>query len=166
MSPTASKPVTAKERKRAATRSYLRNNYDLYLMLIPAVLFYVIFKYVPIGGMQLAFKKYNFSLGIMGSPWVGFEVFESLFREKMFWRATFNTIWLNVLGILIVFPMPIIFALLLNELKNERFKRVSQSISYLPHFISWVILYSIIVQFNQENTGLFNIINQALGLPQ
>ena len=77
MSPTASKPVTAKERKRAATRSYLRNNYDLYLMLIPAVLFYVIFKYVPIGGMQLAFKKYNFSLGIMGSPWVGFEVFES-----------------------------------------------------------------------------------------
>lgn len=167
MSETSQKQtMTPKERKRAALRSYVRNNYDLYLMLIPAILFYVIFKYVPIGGLQLAFKKYNFALGIMKSPWVGFEVFESLFKEKMFWRATWNTVWLNVLGILIVFPMPIIFALMLNELKNERFKRTAQSISYLPHFISWVILYSIIVQFNQENTGLFNIINQALGLPQ
>lgn len=154
--------LTEKERKKNARRSYIRNNYDLYLMLVPAILFFVIFKYIPIGGLQLAFKKYNFSLGIMGSPWVGFDVFESLFKEKMFWRASWNTIWLNVLGILVVFPAPIIFALLLNELKNDRFKRLSQSISYLPHFVSWVIVYSIIVQFNQDS-GLFNIVNHLLG---
>lgn len=163
---TDQKKLAERERSRARRISYLKGNYDLYLMMIPALLFFLIFKYVPIGGLQLAFKKYNFSLGIMGSPWVGFSVFEQLFKEKAFWRAVWNTVWLNLIGLLVVFPMPVLFALLLNELKSERYKRVSQSISYLPHFISWVIVYGIIVQFNQENTGLFNIINKTLGQPQ
>lgn len=160
------KLIAQKERRRAQRISYLKSNYDLYLMMIPAIIFFIVFKYVPIGGLQLAFKKYNFGLGIMRSPWVGFQVFEALFQEKAFWRAVWNTVWLNLIGIFVVFPMPIVFALLLNELKSERYKRVSQSISYLPHFISWVIIYGIIVQFNQENTGLFNVINKMLGNPQ
>lgn len=158
--------LSEKERRAMARRSYWRSSYDLYLMLLPALAFYILFKYVPIGGLQLAFKEYNFSKGILGSPWIGFSVFKRLFAERMFWRAVRNTLWLNMASILVVFPLPVLFALLINELKSDKFKRLTQSISYLPHFISWVIIYGILIQFVQIDTGLFNIINKSLGLPQ
>ncbi|MGI5900280.1 MAG: ABC transporter permease [Christensenellales bacterium] len=161
-----SRALTSNERRVMQRRSYWRSHYDLYIMLIPALIYYFLFRYVPIGGLQLAFKEYNFSLGIMRSPWIGFQVFGRLFSENMFWRAVRNTLLLNMGSIIIVFPMPIVFALMINELKSERYKRLVQSVSYLPHFISWVILYGIILQFVQIDTGLFNIINKALGRPQ
>jgi putative aldouronate transport system permease protein len=145
------------------TFNYWRSNYDLYLMLLPGLLFYFIFKYVPIYGIVLAFKDYKFNLGILGSPWAGFSVFKDVFRARLFWRALSNTIWLNLLSLAVGFPPPIIFALILNELKRERFKRVVQSISYLPHFISWVILYGIILALTAKNTGIFNVLLRMTG---
>jgi len=111
--------LSYKERRSMARRSYWKSSYDLYIMLIPALAFYVLFKYVPIGGLQLAFKEYNFSKGILGSPWIGFSVFQRLFAERMFWRAVRNTLWLNMASIIVVFPLPVIFALLINELKSD-----------------------------------------------
>jgi putative aldouronate transport system permease protein len=145
------------------TLNYWRSNYDLYLMLLPGLLFYFIFKYVPIYGIVLAFKDYKFNLGILGSPWIGFDVFKDVFRAKLFWRALSNTIWLNLLSLIVGFPLPVIFALILNELKHKNFKRVVQSISYLPHFISWVILYGIILALTAKNTGIFNVLLRVAG---
>ncbi len=147
-------------------KTYLKGNYDMYLMLSIPLAFYFVFKYVPIYGLVLAFKEYNFQKGILGSPWVGFEVFERLFQDRMFWLAIRNTLFLNLISLLIGFPVPIIFALLLNEVKNSKFKRVVQSISYLPHFISWVIFYGIIVALTAQNTGVINILLKNLGFAQ
>jgi len=158
--------LSAKERKSMARKSYWKNNYDLYLMLLPAILFYIIFKYVPIYGITMAFKDYKFNLGIMGSPWAGFTVFKEVFASQMFWRAFRNTIYLNMFTLIIGFPVPIIFALLLNEVKFSRFKRITQSISYLPHFISWVIFYGILLALTSKNTGVFNVLLQNAGKEQ
>ena len=144
--------------KPGKTFNYWRENYDLYLMILPALAFYFIFRYVPIYGIVLAFKDYKFNLGIFGSPWAGFDVFKDVFRAKLFWQAFNNTIWLNLLSLLLGFPLPIVFALILNEIRISGFKRVAQSISYLPHFISWVILYGIILAFTAKNTGILNSI--------
>jgi putative aldouronate transport system permease protein len=155
-----------RETKRIKTLNYWRENYDLYLMLLPAAAFYIIFKYVPIYGIVLAFKDYKFNLGILKSPWIGLAVFKDVFRARLFWEALSNTVWLNLLSLLLGFPLPIIFALVLNELRLSGFKRVVQSISYLPHFISWVILYGIILAVTAKNTGVFNTILTMSGKEQ
>ena len=146
--------------------SYFAGNYDMYLMLLLPAVFYVAFKYIPIYGLVLAFKDYNFQKGILGSDWNGFAVFQDVFRDKMFWLSIRNTVGLNLLSLLIGFPIPIIFALLLNELKFVRFKRVIQSISYLPHFVSWVIFYGIILALTAPNTGIINLILKNQGISQ
>jgi len=146
--------------------NYWRENYDLYVMLLPALAFYFIFRYVPIYGIVLAFKDYKFNLGILGSPWIGVNVFRDVFRAKLFWQAFSNTIWLNLLTLILGFPLPIIFALVLNEIRITGYKRVIQSISYLPHFISWVILYGIILALTAKNTGIFNAILLSAGKDQ
>ncbi len=163
--------MTIGRRQKASPRTktfgtYLKGNYDMYLMLLIPLAFYFIFKYVPIYGLVLAFKDYNFQKGIWGSPWAGLEVFEKLFRDRMFWLAIRNTLFLNLISLLAGFPIPIIFALLLNEVKHSKFKRVVQSISYLPHFISWVIFYGIIVALTAENTGVINILLKNTGFEQ
>jgi putative aldouronate transport system permease protein len=152
--------------KRRRGLHYWRENYDFYLMLLPAVAFYIIFKYVPIYGITLAFKDFKFNLGILKSPWIGLEIFKDVFSAPLFWRAFRNTLWLNLLSLVVGFPMPIIFALCLNELKNMAYKRVVQTISYMPYFFSWVILYGIIVTLTAKNTGIFNIIFSAVGKEQ
>lgn len=145
---------------------YFKGNYDMYLMLLFPIAFYFTFKYVPIYGLVLAFKNYNFAEGIMGSDWVGWKVFEKLFRDRTFWLAMRNTLLLNLMSLLIGFPIPIIFALLLNEIRQVKFKKIVQSISYLPHFVSWVIFYGIIVAVTSKNTGIVNILLGSLGLEQ
>ncbi|WP_132779445.1 ABC transporter permease subunit [Treponema sp. J25] len=136
---------------------------DLYLMLIPGITFYFIFKYIPLYGILMAFKDYNFMIGVFKSPWVGLDVFKEVFRDSEFWRALTNTIRLNVLSLCITFPLPILFALLLNEINNEVYKKTIQSISYLPHFISWVILYGLILSFTAKETGLINVFLRKIG---
>jgi len=147
-------------------KSYWRNNYQYYLMLLPPMLFYIIFKYIPMYGVLIAFKDYNFMLGVFKSPWVGLEVFKEVFRDNTFWNALWNTLRLNLLQLLVGFPVPIIFALFLNEIDNKVYKRVVQSISYLPHFISWTIMYGFVLIFLTKDTGLFNILFKSIGLPQ
>lgn len=146
--------------------NYLRNNYDLYLMLIPGMLFYVIFKYGPMYGILMAFQDYNIFAGVFHSKWVGLDVFKQVMSEKTFWKSFAATLELNVLSLVVSFPAPIIFALLLNEIKSTAFKRVVQSISYMPHFISWVIVYGLIVNFTMTDTGLFNVILKHMGSEQ
>ncbi len=158
------KKICSKNKKSFFT--YLKGNYDMYLMLLIPMAFYFIFKYIPIYGLVLAFKEYNFQKGIMGSPWVGLEVFRTLFHDRMFWLAIRNTLLLNILSLTVAFPIPIIFALFLNEIRNAKFKKIVQSVSYLPHFISWVIFYGIIVALTAKNTGVINILLKNAGMQQ
>lgn len=146
--------------------AYFLKNYEFYLLLVPAVAFYFIFKYLPLYGILMAFKDYNFMIGVFESPWVGLEVFKEVFKESSFWEAFINTIRLNFLALVIAFPLPIIFALFLNEVKNEGFKKFIQSVSYLPHFISWVILYGLILAFTTKDTGLVNVMLKSFGVEQ
>lgn len=138
-----------------------KKQFPLVVMFLPAVIYFVIFKYVPMYGITLAFKDYSMSKGILGSDWVGLEHFQKLMSTRTFTRSIRNTIIISFGKILVGFPMPIILALFLNEVKNLRFKKVVQTISYLPHFLSWVILAGVFHQFLSPSTG---VVNHLLGL--
>lgn len=135
----------------------------LVMLFIPAIAFYILFKYLPMLGVQIAFKKYMFRLGVWASPWVGFGNFTKLFSMASFWEVLRNTFIISGLKLLFGFPAPIILALLLNEIRGVRFKRAVQTVSYLPHFLSWVILSSIFIQFLSPSIGPINAIIKAMG---
>lgn len=136
---------------------------ELYLMLIPVIAYYVVFHYVPMYGAQIAFKDYKFNLGIIRSPWVGFEHFEYLFSLRSFKEIFRNTILISTYKLIFGFPAPIILAILLNELRIIPYKKAVQTISYLPHFLSWVILAAIFTQLLSPSTGALNILLTKLG---
>ena len=127
----------------ARIKRELRKNWVLYLMLLPGILFFIIYRYGPMWGLVIAFQNYTPVRGIMGSQWVGFRHFERFFTSIFFWQLLRNTLILSLLGTLINFPLPIIMALMLNELRSGGFKKVVQQLTYIPHFISWVVIYSI-----------------------
>ena len=136
---------------------------ELYLMLIPVIAYYVVFHYVPMYGAQIAFKDYKFNLGIIRSPWVGFEHFQYLFSLRSFKEIFRNTILISTYKLIFGFPAPIILAILLNELRIIPYKKAVQTISYLPHFLSWVILAAIFTQLLSPSTGAVNILLTKLG---
>lgn len=138
-------------------------NWQLYLFLLPVITYFFIFHYIPMYGIQIAFKDYFANLGINGSPWVGFEHFERFFNSYYFWRLLKNTVILNVY-MLLLFPLPIIFALALNELRNGPFKKWTQTLTYAPHFISVVVVVGMLVAFLDPNTGLVNHIARLFGM--
>ena len=142
----------------------MRKNWILYVMILPVVVYYIVFAYMPMYGIQLAFKDYNVKAGIMGSPWVGFEHFERFFSAYNFELLLKNTIGLSVYSILVGFPIPIIFALMLNYLKNKYLKKTVQMVSYAPYFISTVVMCGMITIFMNPDTGVFNIIRNMLGM--
>ena len=142
---------------------YLHNNWQLYLMLLVPVVFVIIFKYAAYPGLRIAFMDYKPAKGYAGSKWVGFQTFEKIFRDKDFIRALKNSLAFNFLDLLVGFPVPIILALLLNELRFERYKKVSQTILYLPHFLSWVIIASVALNLFKPETGLVNIMLRNMG---
>lgn len=146
---------------RYVKKNFLRN-WQLYVFLLPALIYFLVFHYIPMYGVQIAFKDFYANLGITGSPWVGFEHFERFFNSYYFWRLLKNTIMLNLYG-LILFPLPIIFALMLNELKNGPFKKWSQTLTYAPHFISVVVVVGMLVAFLDPVTGLVNHVIVTLG---
>lgn len=148
--------------KPSLAASYWKNR-SLVALFVPAVAFYLLFKYLPIFGVQIAFKNYMFRLGIWNSPWIGFENFEKLFAMDSFWEVLSNTFIISGLKLVFGFPAPILLALLLNEIRCVRFKRVVQTISYLPHFLSWVILSGIFIQFLSPSIGPINILIRELG---
>ncbi|MCR5715418.1 MAG: ABC transporter permease subunit [Lachnospiraceae bacterium] len=137
-----------------------RKNWPLHLMLLPGIILVIIFKYVPLGGITIAFKDFYPRKGIFGSPWVGLDNFEYMFLLPDTMRIMWNTLKIALLKILINFPVPILIAILLNEIKSKWFKKSVQTIIYLPYFISWVILAGMILDI----FSLEGIINQVLGM--
>ena len=140
----------------------LSQNHVFYIMLIPLVLFYVIFHYWPMYGAQIAFKNFTVGKGIEGSPWVGFKHFNTFFKSIYFTRLLGNTLAINFADIIFGFPLPIILAILLNEVRSTGYKKTIQTVTYLPHFISTVVLCSIFRDLTSR-TGLINSILQTMG---
>lgn len=136
--------------------------WQLYVLLFPTLLYFVVFHYVPIYGVQIAFKNFMGNRGIWGSPWVGFEHFERFFNSYYFWTLMENTLLINLYQ-LALFPLPIIAALSINELRNGKFKTTVQTITYAPYFISVVVLVGMIVTFLDPRTGIVNLMLNALG---
>jgi putative aldouronate transport system permease protein len=135
----------------------------LYLLFLPVAVWYILFRYVPMYGIIIAFKNYNIFTGIGKSPWVGFLYFKQFFESVFFWRLLRNTFLISIYGLVFGFPAPIVLALLFNELKNGFFKKLTQTISYLPHFISTVIIVSMFVEFLSPSRGLVNNLIAAVG---
>ena len=160
-----SKEAKAAERRRATKRKLrsIVTNWQLYLMALPAVLSIILFNYKPMYGIIIAFKDFKFKQGIMGSPWVGFEHFEALFSSLMFPMILRNTLTLSILGLVIGFPIPILLALMANEIKNEKIKRTFQTVSYAPHFISTVVMCGMVAMFCSPSSGIINLAIKALG---
>ena len=159
------KPAVINDRRRKKFLGvYLKNNWQLYLMLMVPVIFVIVFKYAAYPGLRIAFMDYKPAKGYAGSKWVGLETFEKIFRDKDFARALKNSLVFNFLDLLVGFPVPIILALLLNELRFTRYKKVSQTILYLPHFLSWVIIASVALNLFKPETGLVNILLKNAGM--
>lgn len=140
----------------------LKRNKYIYIMFLPVIAYYLIFCYLPMYGVTIAFKKYVPNKGILGSDWIGFKHFIDFFESRYFLRILRNTLILSIYSIIFSFPIPIIFALLLNELQSTNFKKVIQTATYLPHFISLVVICGMIVDFT-SSTGLFNQIASLFG---
>ncbi|MEK3721425.1 ABC transporter permease [Paenibacillus sp. FSL H8-0034] len=136
---------------------------DLYLMVLPALVFLIIFKYVPMYGVVIAFKDYNIIQGVMNSKWVGFQHFQELFAFDEFPNVVRNTLLISLMKLVIGFPAPILLALLLNELRLAVFQRAVQTVTYLPHFISWVVVGGMAVDLLSPSSGIVNKIIQAFG---
>ncbi len=152
-----------KARKRAKTLAYIGRYWQLYLMLIVPIVLTGIFHYGAMPGILIAFKNFNILKGIWDSPWIGFEVFEKIFTNKEFYRVLKNTIVLNLLSLFLSFPAPVLLAVLLNEIRNAAYKRICQTVLYLPHFLSWVIIAAIFYALLSPATGMVNVLIMRWG---
>lgn len=144
----------------------LKRNYVLYIMAIPVVLYFVLFCYLPMFGLVIAFQDFKLAKGIFESPWAdmhGFENFYRFFTSKLFWPVMKNTLLISFYEILFSFPAPIIFALMLNEIKNLKYKKLIQTVTYLPHFISMVVICSMIIRFFDEDGIITSFISLFTG---
>ncbi|MGG1553760.1 ABC transporter permease [Paenibacillus ferrarius] len=154
------------ERKVYRKESFLRfviKNRALYIMLVPGIVFFLVFRYIPLVGSVIAFKDYNLFAGIWHSEWVGFQWFERLFTYPQFFRLLKNTLLISVYQIVFAFPAPILLAVLMNELRSAVFKRTIQTVLYLPHFLSWAIIYGLAYMMFSEQAGMLNQLFQAWG---
>ncbi|MDR6550178.1 ABC transporter permease subunit [Paenibacillus qinlingensis] len=158
--PTESSRVVISKR---ANRHPLLKYWDLYLMVLPALVFLLVFKYGPMYGVLIAFKDYNIIQGVFASKWVGLQYFRELFMFDEFPQVVRNTLIISLMKLGIGFPAPILLALLLNELRLDKFKRWVQTFTYLPHFISWVVIGGIAVDVLSPSSGIVNKAIQALG---
>ncbi|WP_010277267.1 ABC transporter permease [Paenibacillus senegalensis] len=149
-------------KSRRAWGRFVKNRY-IYLMILPGLVYFILFKYVPMWGLVIAFQDYQPFLGVSGSPWVGFKHFERLFTEPTFWMLFRNTIVLFLLNVVIYFPVPIVLALMLNEVRVAVFKRFVQTLIYIPHFMSWVIVVSLTYVLLTTQGGLVNELLAGLG---
>lgn len=156
--------IKQKQKTRVAALKYsFKKNREIYIMLIPIILYYIVFKYAPMFGNIIAFQDYKVTRGILESDFVGFKHFKAFFNDIFFQRVFKNTLTISISSLIFAFPMPIIFALLLNEIRNTKFKKCVQTITYMPHFISTVIICSMVLTFVSTN-GVINGLLQALGL--
>ncbi|ACT04226.1 binding-protein-dependent transport systems inner membrane component [Paenibacillus sp. JDR-2] len=156
-------PVPGRKKRSDGLLKKMAKRYDLYLMLLPPLAFYLIFHYGPLYGLQIAFKNFNPAKGIIGSPWEGFGHFERFFNSYYFWRLLWNTVSINLFSLLIAFPVPILLALLVNEIKSRAYSKWLQNITYIPHFISVVVIVGILNVFLSPKTGPINQLIEAFG---
>lgn len=138
-------------------------NYELYLFLLPAVIVVLVFNYAPMYGVQIAFKDFVPSKGILGSPWVGFKHFERFFNSYQFGDLIWNTLSLSLYSLIAGFPMPILLALMINQMRGKYFKKTLQTVTYMPHFISTVVIVGMINLFLSSTTGLYGNIMRLFG---
>lgn len=143
---------------------YLVRDWDLYLMIVPAIVLFIVFHYIPMYGITIAFKDYNIVDGILGSEWAGMKHFHNFVNDPFFYRIIRNTLLINFYELIFAFPAPIVLALMLNEVRSPFFKRFTQSISYLPHFISTVVMVGILMKLASTD-GVINGALAYLGLP-
>jgi putative aldouronate transport system permease protein len=156
-------------RRRHPTRTervvnHLKREWQLYVMLIPTIVWLLVFLYKPMYGLQIAFKDYSVFRGIANSPWIGLEHFETLFGNDQFLRALRNTIYISMLSLVFGFPMPILLAVMFNEILHQTFKKTAQTIVYLPHFISSVIIAGIVITAFSPSAGIVNTVMGWFGL--
>ncbi|MDR3207528.1 MAG: ABC transporter permease subunit [Oscillospiraceae bacterium] len=163
-------PAKAPTLQKTGALKYVKRYWTLYLLLLLPIAYFALFRYFPMQYIQLAFKKYmimidGVKVNVWQMPWVDpwFDHFKTAFANKDFWNALKNTLILNGLDLVVGFPAPILLALLLNELTFKKFKRVTQTIAYMPHFLSWVIIYGLALQLFAPSTGLVNDLIRALG---
>ncbi|WP_036720519.1 ABC transporter permease [Paenibacillus harenae] len=143
-------------RLKPSTVRLIKQNIPLMIMFLPGLLFYIIFKYAPMGGIIIAFKDFNLRDGIFGSPWVGMDNFVQLFNQAQSLQIIRNSFMISILGLAVGFPVPIILAIMLNEVRKLWFKRVVQTLVYLPHFLSWVIVGGIVLSLFALESGTIN----------
>lgn len=160
------KIMSENDDQRAQSQSIIKQiftSWQLYALIFPAFAYFVIFHYVPMYGVQIAFKDYMPSLGIWGSPWVGFKHFEKFFDSYYFWDLINNTLGISIYSLIVGFPLPIILALALNEVDYEPFKKLVQTVTYAPNFISTVVIVGMIISFLSPSTGIINHILRFFG---
>ncbi|MCY9657557.1 ABC transporter permease subunit [Paenibacillus chondroitinus] len=160
--PQASVGAAVKKRN-ADLGKRIRQHKIMYLMLLPCLVFFVIFSYIPMGGLMLAFKNYQFNKGILGSPWVGLTYFKAFFNDYQSGKLIKNTLIISSIKVFVGLPFPILLALMFNEIRHRRFRGIAQSISYLPHFLSWVIVIGLMQRILAPDTGLLNEVIRFFG---
>ncbi|WP_256711413.1 ABC transporter permease subunit [Paenibacillus sp. FSL H7-0331] len=162
------RPAAPKTMRKSRSRVWaiLMRDKFLYLLALPGILYIIIFKYVPMWGIVIAFQDYSPYRGVMNSAWVGFEHFNRFFSNPDFMLLFRNTMAINILNLVFYFPLPILVALLLNEVVGNKFKKTVQSIVYLPHFLSWVIIVGITILMLSRSDGVINNMIVALGFPK
>lgn len=151
---------------RTKSRFSWRRDLFLYLLLFLPVAYFLIFRYAPMYGVTIAFKDYNIFAGILESEWNGWTQFQEIFSTREFYQVVRNTLVLNLLDLLVGFPFPIFLAVVINEIRQRTFKKTVQTLIYLPHFLSWVIVGGLVLQVFAPDKGLVNIVLKSLGLDQ
>lgn len=162
-SETQRNPGSLNQSKKNGILRYLQRDWQLYVLMFLPMLFILVFKFLPYSGLSIAFKDYKVAKGYAGSEWVGVSIFQKVFGKRDFGQAVGNTLLLNVLDLVFGFPMPVILALILNEIKNRYFKSVVQTLLYLPHFLSWVIIGGIGYSLFSVSSGVVNVLIQNAG---
>ncbi|MCY9691602.1 ABC transporter permease [Paenibacillus alginolyticus] len=162
MIPHSSPSLARSVNRRILWKKILLHRY-LYLMLLPCLAFFIVFSYIPMGGVILAFKEYKFNKGILGSPWIGFDYFKTFFQDYQSGLLIKNTLIISFLKLFVYLPFPILLALMFNELRRKWFKNVAQSISYLPHFLSWVVVVGMMQRVLAPDTGMLNQLTAFFG---
>lgn len=150
-------------KRRSAVLIALQRHWQLYLLIAPVLLYFIVFHYWPMYGVQIAFKNFIATKGIWASPWVGLKHFERFFDSYYFWRLIRNTLGISLYELAVGFPIPILLALMVNEVRHRSFKRFVQTVTYAPHFLSTVVIVGMLMMFLSPTNGIVNIIIRALG---
>lgn len=157
------KAVKNSVKRKISLQKSLKNNWEYWMFVIPGMIITFIYSYIPLYGLQLAFKRYSPKKGIWGSPWVGFDYFVRFFEGPYFWSTLQNTFIISIYSLVVSFPIPIILALMLNSFRHKRYRRVIQTVTYAPNFISTVVMAGMLLLFLSPSVGIVNKLLESFG---